>query len=167
MFEPADRYGDKVVSWQTVWNDLFPEDPPVWHDDGAAAEMNRLRGLIAAQGTETEKVLGRILQSLDKTADIEKRMAGALLKDVKKRLRQRGGNQYQQELEVVGAAIERRNHAVHQSVMIGSSWVDYATGGEYDEVDLRRDLALQHRATGAAVTLLRALTFDGILEDDG
>ena len=180
MFEPADRYGEEVVSWQTVWNDLFPQDPAEWHDDVAAAEMHRLRGLIAAQAAETEDVLGLILQSLDTSAVVAKRTAGAILKDVEKRLRTRGGSQYEQELEVVGAAIQRRNHAVHQSVTIGSSWADYATGGgefvpiislmgdgEYGEVDLRQDLAWQHRATAAAVTVLRALTFDELSEDDG
>jgi hypothetical protein len=179
MLEPADRYGENVVSWQTVWNDLFPQDPPEWHDDDAAAEMHRLRGLITAQAAETEDALGRILQSLETSANVE-RSAGALLHDVRKSLRKRGGSQYDQDLKIVDAAIEKRNRAVHQSVTIGSTSFDYATGGgefvpvislmggdEYGEVELREDLALQHQATAAAVTVLRALTFDDVSKDNG
>jgi hypothetical protein len=179
MPEPDDRYGEKVVSWETMWNDLFPEDGPEWHDDFQAAEMHRLRGLIAAQAAETEDVLGQILMRFDKSVNVE-RPAGALLKDVRKRLRRRGGWQYEQELEVVHAAIGKRNHAVHNAVRIHSTWVDYATGGgefmpvlslmgglEYGEFELKKDLALQHRATAAAVTALRALMFDDLPEDNG
>jgi hypothetical protein len=166
----TDRYGEKVVSWETVWNDLFPQDSSEWHDDVTAAEMHQLRGLIAAQAAETEDVLGRILHSLDASANVE-RSAGGILKDVRKRLRERGATQYEQELKAVGAAIRKRNHAVHQSVRIGSTWIDYTTGSgelvpvislmggdEYGEFELRQDLALQHRATAVAVTVLRELT---------
>jgi hypothetical protein len=119
MSKSTDRYGEKVVSWETVWNDLFPHDPHEWHDDVAAAEMHRLRGLIAAQAAETEDVLGRILHNLDASANVE-RPAGRILKDVRKRLRERGATQYEQELEVICSAIQKRNHAVHQSVRIGA-----------------------------------------------
>jgi hypothetical protein len=36
---------------------------------------------------------------------------------------------------------------------------------EYGEFELLQDLALQHRATAAAVTILRALMFDDVSED--
>lgn len=64
-------------------------------------------------------------------------------------------------LDLIYGAIKRRNEAVHRPVEVASSWVPYSTGDggdwvpvitlmcdqEYDEQNLRRDLALQHRAT--------------------
>src|SRR5690242_4963938 len=123
MSEPADRYGESAVSWITVWNDLFPEDPPEWHDDSAAAEMHRLRGLIVAQAAETEDVVRRILKSLQSSANLE-RPVGAILEDVRKQLRERGGTQYGHELKVVADAIRNRDDVVHKPVTIGSDWRD-------------------------------------------
>jgi hypothetical protein len=177
--DSPDRYEENVVSWRTVWNDLYPHDQADWHDDEAAAEMHRLRGLTAAQAAETEDVLRQILYTLDPSADVARLTAGAMLKNITKILRQRGRGHYQQELDIVNAGIQRRNHTVHNSVTVGSSWVDYATGGAeyvpvislmgdnpYDEAELRLDLALQHRATAAAVTVLRGLTFDELSDDN-
>ena len=51
-------FGERAVSWHTVWDRLYPDflDP---HDDGSAAEMHALRGLVIAQcaevGLEVEK----------------------------------------------------------------------------------------------------------------
>lgn len=81
------RFGERVVSWETIWDKLFPEDAGDPHDDVAAAEMHRLRGLVMAQGAETEAVLGAIVKCLDPTADIERRTAGQLLRDVRRLLK--------------------------------------------------------------------------------
>lgn len=163
-------FGDRVVSWQTVWGHLYPEYDADPHDDAAATEMHRLRGLVMAQCAETEAVLGLIVKRLDPSADIERRMAGQLLKDVRRLLLAHYDASWEEHLLVVDRAIKRRNHAVHSSVTIGSSWAPYVTGGgewvpvislmggrEYDEMDLRRDLALQQEATITAVRLFHSI----------
>lgn len=163
-------YGERVVSWTTVWDSLYPEDVGDPHDDKAAAEMHRLRGLVMAQAAETEDVLGHILRFLDAKAKIDQ-PAGRLLRDIKKRVGDGRDVRYEQDLDVVDAAIKKRNFSVHSAVTIGSSWVPYATGGgewqpvislmggdEYDEVKLRQDLALQQEATAAAVRVMRAMS---------
>ena len=162
--------GERVVSWTTVWNALYPEEADDPHDDEAAAEMHRLRGLIMAQAAETEDVLGHILRVLDAKAKIDQ-SAGRLLRDIMKRLGDGRDAEYEQDLNAVDTAIKRRNFSVHSAVTIGSIWVSYSTGGGewqpvislmggdvYDEVNLREDLACQQEATAAAVRVLRALS---------
>ncbi|MGH3887988.1 MAG: hypothetical protein ACRDSZ_15755 [Pseudonocardiaceae bacterium] len=164
------RFGERVVSWQTVWDHLYLEYDADPHDGAAAAEMHRLRGLVMAQCAETEAVLRLIGKRLDPPADMERRMAGQLLKDVRRLLSAHSDARWEEYLLAVDRAIKRRNHAVHSSVTIGSSWAPYVTGGgewvpvislmgggEYDEMDLRRDLALQQEATIAAVRLFYSI----------
>lgn len=52
------RFGEAAVSWHSVWDRLYPEYMDAPHDDAAASEMHRLRGLVMAQCAETETVLG-------------------------------------------------------------------------------------------------------------
>jgi hypothetical protein len=164
------RYGEQVVSWHTVWDRLYPEETDALHDDDEAAAMHRLRGLVMAQGAEIEAVLGLIVQHLDPSADVERRSAGQLLKKIPGLLQAHASATSQADLDLIKQAIERRNHAVHSAVMIGSSWMPYSTGrgewtpvislmrdGEYTEPDLLDDLALQQEATAAAVGILRSL----------
>jgi hypothetical protein len=159
-------YGEKVVSWTTVWDVLYPEDAGDPHDDQAAAEMHRLRGLVIAQAAETESVLGQILRRLDSRVKVH-RPAGNLLRDVRTKLDNIDLERHEHDLGVVDAAIRRRNRIVHSVVTIGSSWVPYSTGGgerqpvisllgtdEYNESDLMQDLVLQQEATAAAVRVL-------------
>jgi len=166
---PDPPYGERAVSWTTVWRDLYPEDGVDPHDDEAAAEIHRLRGLVAAQASETEEVLARILRSLDPETRINL-SAGQLLGAVRKKLAGRGNPSHEQVLGTVNAAILRRNRVLHDAVTIGSVWREYATGGgewqpviaflgddESDEMQLRSDLSLQQEATGAAVRILREL----------
>jgi hypothetical protein len=173
------RYGEHVVSWQTVWNDLYPDDAGDPHDDATAAAMHRVRGLIMAQGAEVEAVLGALVRRLSPHARIEGRTAGRLARDARSLLSGDDARRYSSELRAIDQAISRRNHAVHSPVMIGSTWRDYATGGgewvpvismmeagDYDEADLLRDLALQHEATITAVRLLRAFS-DGPSPEPG
>lgn len=128
--------------------------------------MHRLRGLVMAQGAETEAVLGQILVELEPTTDLGKLTARRLLGRVRDRLAPAAGSDFRFVREI-GAAIEARNRAVHADVTIGSTWAPYTTGGEehvpvirfvgnepYDETDLRRDLILQQQATVVAVRLL-------------
>jgi hypothetical protein len=164
-------YSERVVSWTTVWDGLYPEDAGDPHDDEAAAEMHRLRGLVMAQAAETESVLGQILKRLDPRAKVH-RPAGNLLRDVKTKLNDIDLNRHEHDLGVVDAAIRRRNWAVHSVVTIGSSWVPYSGGGgewqpvisllgteEYNESDLMQDLVLQQEATAAAVRVLHECSF--------
>lgn len=171
-------FGEHTVSWLTVRDELAPDrvhpddfEPP--HDDDAAREMHRLRGLVMVQASETEAVLGEILVRIEPGADI-KRPAGALLSDIRKRLPECGESDFHPQLDLIGQAIARRNDAVHRSVTIGSSWAPHETGsGEwvpvislmgdeaYDETDLRDDLALQQEATIAAVRILLHLEHPG------
>ena len=121
-------YGEKVVSWTTVWDVLYPEDAGDPHDDQAATEMHRLRGLVMAQAAETESVLGQILKRLDSRVNVH-RPAGNLLRDVRTKLDKVDAERHEHDLGVVDAAIRRRNRVVHSVVTIGSSWVPYSTGG--------------------------------------
>ena len=159
-------YGEKAVSWTTVWDVLYPEDAGDPHDDQAAAEMHRLRGLVMAQAAETESVLGQILKRLDPRVKV-RRPAGNLLRDVRTKLNKIDLERHERNLATVDAAIRRRNRVVHSVVTIGSSWVSYSTGGgewqpvisllgtdEYNESDLMQDLVLQQQATAAAVRVL-------------
>jgi hypothetical protein len=167
-------HDERVLSWMTLWNSLYPEDRAFDpHDDRAAEEMHRLRGLVMAQAAETEAVLGQILGLLDPTANPE-RPAGALLKNVYEELQRRAIATHEAALAEVDAAIRQRNRAVHDAVVIGSTWMPYATGGgghwepvislmngkPYDESDLRRDLDMQRKATASAVRIYRDLTRD-------
>ncbi|MBV9140949.1 MAG: hypothetical protein JO115_08515 [Pseudonocardiales bacterium] len=164
-------FGERAVSWLTVWDHLYPEGADCPHDDAAAAEMHRLRGLVMVQNAETEAVLGLIVKRLDPAAvGIEQRTAGQLLKDIRRLLSARSDARWDENLRTVDRAIKRRNDAVHSSVEIGSSWAPYVTGGgewvpvislmrgeEYNEINLRADLALQQEATIAAVRLWASL----------
>lgn len=163
-------FGETTVSWQTVWNYMFPGQGYDLHDDAEAAGMHRLRGLVMAQGAETETVLGKIVARLDPSTEVERRTAGQLLTDVRRLLAVPVATQWADALRLIEQAIRRRNHAVHSPVTIGRTWRPYATGGgepvpmislmndgEYDESDLLRDLALQQDATVAAVRLLHSL----------
>jgi hypothetical protein len=162
-------YGEKIVSWQTVWDDLYPNEAGDPHGDATAAAMHRLRGLIMAQGAEIEAAIGALVKRLSPDARIDGRTAGWLLKEVKRLLSAHHVHTYSNELRIIGTAINRRNHAVHSPVIIGFSWRDYSTGGgewvpvislmndaTYDEADLLHDLALQQQGTTAAVHLLHA-----------
>lgn len=171
-------FGEHTVSWLTVRDELAPDrghtdDSEPLHDDEAAREMHRLRGLVMVQASETEAVLGEILCRVKPGANI-KRPAGAVLSDIRKRFPEYNGSVFRSQLDLIDQAIARRNDAVHRSVTIGSSWVPYGTGdGEwvsvislmgdeaYDETDLRSDLALQQEATVAAVRILLHLEQPG------
>ena len=162
MTWPSDKpkYGENVVSWQTVWGRLYPDDAGDPHDDAAAAEMHRLRGLVAAQCAEIEAVLGMIVKRFRPQARIEKRTAGQLLKDARRLPSTEHADAYESDLSLIEQAVDRRNHAIHSPVTIGSSWQPYGTmdgewipvislmnGEPYDESDLRRYLSLQQAAT--------------------
>lgn len=166
------KFGEKNVSWQTVLDHLYPEYdefdlyPP--HDDDAASDMHRLRGLVATQCAETETVLGKIALHFDKSLNIERRTAGQLLNEVR-RLLGPVKEKWAAELTVIDDAIRRRNHVIHSPVTIASDrigdgdWVpvlSFIGNDIYDEKNLRRDLALQHEATIAAVRLFHSLSAD-------
>jgi hypothetical protein len=166
------KFGEKTVSWQTVLNQLYPEFdefdlyPP--HDDGAASDMHHLRGLVATQCAETEAVLGKIALHFG-FLNIERRTAGQLLYEVRRLLGQ-ARQKWATELTIIDDAIKRRNHVIHSPVTIASDrigdgdWVpvlSFIGNDIYDERDLRRDLALQHEATIAAVHLFHSLSADG------
>ncbi|QFG22914.1 hypothetical protein [Actinomadura sp. WMMB 499] len=165
-----------VVSWRTLLQEQieregasrtydYMDQPPA--QDHVAAEMHRLRGLVMAQGTETESVLREIVKCLESNLNIEKSTARRLTKDIRRLLSGDDEAFWEYELCLIEEAIDRRNHAVHSEVVIGSSWEDYTTGGgewvpvigllgkeQYDEVDLQKDFTLQWHATQAAVAIL-------------
>jgi hypothetical protein len=169
---PSNRnppYGDSVVSWRTIDQELNPDIGPEPEFSHLAADMNRLRGLIMAQCGETEAVLGMILAAVAPTIDPERKTAGQLLECVSQNLPDGIRTQWQVELDQIRAANRLRNQAVHSDVHVGSTWVEYQTGGghfepvislmrhgEYSEADLLVDLAVQQHATVAAVRLLHA-----------
>lgn len=157
---PTFSYGQRAVSWMTVREAISPVDDG-WegHDDKSATEMHQLRGHVIAQAAETEHVLGLILRKFKPAVNV--RQAGeGLLRGLRPYLEGR----FDAELAVIEAAKDRRNRCVHDSVVIGSSWRPFQTGGgeyvpvisllgteEIDENDLRNDLLLQQAATEAAV----------------
>jgi hypothetical protein len=97
--------------------------------------------------------------------------AGQLLHSVRQRLSDQQRSDWSRGLTVIENAMKSRNHAVHQSVEVGSSWAPHATGWggdwipvitlmggeEYGESNLLKDLGLQQQATCEAVRILRAL----------
>jgi hypothetical protein len=162
-------YGERVVSWRTVLQELETDSGTEPEFEHIAGELYRLRGLVMAQCAETEAVLGQILGVLDPSAARDSRTAGQLLKLLKQRLPAGLRSRWAPALVDIGEAIRSRNRVVHADVTIGSSWVPYATGGgeympvvsmmghhAYDGSDLLSDLVLQQKATVLAVRLLLA-----------
>ncbi len=89
MSNPSNRelpYGESVVSWRTILQELNPDIGPEPEFSHAADDMNRLRGLIMAQCGETEAVLGLILAKVVPTIDPERKTAGQLLECVRQNL---------------------------------------------------------------------------------
>jgi hypothetical protein len=169
--EPLDPpYGERVVSWRAIELELRP-DPAIGPEFAELASgIYRLRGLVMAQGAETEAVLGQIVSELDPAADVSSMTAGRLLIKVRELLASDLRSSWYDALNRMSSAITARNRAVHSDVTIGSTWVPYETGGgefvpvislmghdDYDESDLRRDLVLQQEATVLAVGLLLAI----------
>jgi hypothetical protein len=162
-------YGERVVSWRAIYDELEPDLDTEPEFAELAAEMYRLRGLMMAQGAETEAALGQVLGVLDPSTSAPTRTAGQLLNVLRKRLPPDLRSQWDSALNDIERAIKSRNRVVHADVRIGSSWVSYATGGgeyvpviglmggdDYSEADLRGDLLLQQEATVLAVRLLLA-----------
>jgi hypothetical protein len=143
------------VSASTIYYQLCPPDsyrdeaPPI---DADTAEMNRLRGLVIVQASETETVLGRILRWLSPSADTN-RPAGTLLHEVSLALTNLPDISCTDTLDLIRRAIRRRNRVLHDTVTIGSVWAPFSEsdvewvpvisllGLELcDEEDLRTDL---------------------------
>lgn len=149
---------------------LGPEyNPPSGDDDAEAAEMNRLRGVAIVQAAETEAVLAEILRLLDPSDD-RVRTAGALIAAVRRRLDAPAIDRWSWALAIIHKANECRNRIVHDTVQVGYSWREYATGdgGEHVPVivvlgtnmyerDLRINLELQREATESAIEILHFL----------
>jgi hypothetical protein len=91
--------------------------------------------------------------------------------EIKKRLDPLVLDRWSLEISAIEEAIRRRNRIVHDTVTIGYSWFDYATGGgehvpvisllgegDIDEFDLRNILEQQKEATQFAVQVFHFLT---------
>ena len=91
--------------------------------------------------------------------------------EIKKRLDSHVLDRWSLEISTIEEAIRRRNRLVHDTVTIGYSWLDYATGGgehvqvisllgdeDIDEFDLRNILEQQKEATQFAVRVFHFLT---------
>jgi hypothetical protein len=164
------KYGEGVVSWEALWERFCPEDTEEPHDDAAAAEMQRLRGLVLGQAAEVESALAMIIRRLGPRVSLDQKTLGQLAGVVRALLGPEGVKAWASQMQAVDRAVKVRNRSAHRPVRIGSSWRPYATGGGewvavismlgtemYDEEDLRRDLALQQRATEAAVRIMHAV----------
>ena len=143
------------------------EDEPSGYMD--AAEMNRLRGVAIVQAAEAEAVLAEILRILDPSAG-RALTAGPSWPQSESNSTRRPWIAGPRPLGVIDAAIKRRNRIVHDTVQVGYSWREFATGGgthvpvisllgneDRDEVDLQNDLDLQHLATQHAIEVLHDL----------
>ncbi|GGZ92427.1 hypothetical protein ACFOOM_23050 [Streptomyces echinoruber] len=171
MTTRSPHYGIRAVSWSAVQADRYPHHPDIAYWDGTeAAELNRLRGLVVVQAAETEAVLGMILSRLDPAARIDQ-PAGRLLQNIRQKIDGFCDTEWPPALDLIEAAVKRRNRVVHDSPTIGRVWRGYATGGgewvhvlttlgddECDAGTLVGDLTLQQDATAAAVELLNCLT---------
>jgi hypothetical protein len=148
---------------------VTPEDDTP-SGDCDAAEINRLRGVSIVQAAETEATLAVILRYLDPSAS-HARPAGILMAEIKKLLDPHVLDRWSLEISAIEEAIRRRNRLVHDTVRIGYSWLDYATGGgehvpvisllgeeDIDEFDLRNILEQQKEATQFAVQIFHFLT---------
>jgi hypothetical protein len=163
------KYGEQVASWYTVWERLYP-NLREFHDDYEAIEMQRLRGLVIAQATEVEDILRTLIKHLDPDGNTPRQMRPALEK-LEKLLRKMWRNRWERQMAIASKAILARNRAAHSAIVIGSTRVEHADGSpghheavisfmgneEYDEADLRRDLALQQDATEAIVHIFQAI----------
>ena len=163
---PQLPYGEQVVSWLTIMADIVPADDwsELWHDDADAKELHRLRGLALSQASEMEAVLAQVLGILDRDANRD-RPAGVLLNAAKAKLPEEVLADLLGSIELLDAAIKRRNRLVHDTIEIGSSWqqgqyvpvIALLGAEEVGEESLRVELALQQEATKAAVMLLLAV----------
>ncbi len=113
--------------------------------------------------------LGLILAAVAPTIDPERKTAGQLVRCVRQELPHEISTRWQVEIDEIEVAIQLRNQAVHSGRSHSSTWVEYQTDGghyepvislmrrgEYGEAELLADLAVQQRATVAAVRLLHA-----------
>ncbi|MEU9521824.1 hypothetical protein [Streptomyces sp. NPDC048224] len=171
MTTESPRYGIRAISWSTVQADQYPDHPDTAYWDGTEAlELNRLRGMVVVQAAATEAVLGMILLRLDPIARTDQ-PAGRLLQNIRQKIDCFCDTEWPPALDLIDAAVKRRNRVVHDSPTIGRVWREYATGGgewvhvltelgddECDTESLVGDLALQQGATAAAVELLNCLT---------
>ncbi|SHH32987.1 hypothetical protein [Streptomyces sp. 3214.6] len=171
MTTESPRYGIRAISWSAIQADRYPHEPDTAYWDGTEiAELNRLRGLVVVQAAETEAVLGMILSRLNPTARTDQ-PAGRLLLHIRQRIDGFCDTEWPPALDLIDAAVRRRNRVVHDSPTIGRVWREYATGsGEWVHVltqlgddecntnSLVGDLALQQDATAAAVELLNSLS---------
>jgi len=172
MTTRSPRYGIRAISWSTIQADRYPRHRPdtAYWDGTEAAELNRLRGLVVVQAAETEAVLGRILSRLDPAARTDQ-PAGRLVHNIRQKIDGFCDTEWPPALDLIDAAVKRRNRVVHDSPTIGRVWREYATGGgewvhvvtmlgddACDTGILVGDLALQQDATAAAVELLSCLT---------
>lgn len=176
------QFGERVREWSDIVDDIYwrPSEDGRGEPGGYdASDMQRLRGLIMVQASETEAALGRILCKLDPQATPGKMMAGALLKRIWNNLSGSDKVTWQSHVRQIRKAQRRRNHAVHNRVNTGYTWADYATGGgewvpvittmgneSYDERELRHDLALQQSATVLAIEMLHGLSCSDHDPDD-
>ncbi|MFI5638293.1 hypothetical protein ACIA8H_12850 [Streptomyces goshikiensis] len=172
-------YGESVVHWRDVHDELAPpmkpgtggSSPTREHPD--AAELHRLRGLIMAQGTETEMVLYAVHDALHDAEFPDYLSARQALRDIRKALKAKGMEaEWSHALKLIGEAMTRRNSAVHQTVEplfkqpkhevvdgelhTTTEWRSLSLGASSTD-ELRADLALQQHATRAAVRLYIAV----------
>ncbi|MET8759863.1 hypothetical protein [Lentzea sp. NPDC004782] len=170
----APEFGPRVREWPDILDDAYrrPDEDGRGEPRGYdTADMQQLRGLIMVQAAETEAVLGRILCVLDPQENPGRMMAGALLKKIWDKLCDRDKVAFQSHVRQIRKAQARRNHAVHNRVDTGYSWVNYAGGGgewvpvittmgveACDEQELSHDLALQQTSTVVAIKMLHALS---------
>ena len=117
-----------------------------------------------SQASEMEAALAQVLGILDREHNRD-RPAGVLLKAAMAKLPEEVLADFRASIELLDAAIKRRNRLVHDRIEIGSSWqqgqyvpvIALLGAEEVSEESLRVELALQQEATKAAVMLLLAV----------
>ncbi|MFG1928817.1 hypothetical protein [Cryptosporangium sp. NPDC048952] len=168
-------YGVRTISWPAIHDLLYPLPPGEYdygppHGDEEAAEMQRLRGLVIIQHAETEAVLGQLYRLLEPSPPKRPLMAGALRIALTKLLTAEQLVQHAERLALIESATAVRNRAVHSTVQIhyardhplgGTGWMSVLSvmgDEETDESDLQGFLALQQRATTAAVEMYQEVS---------
>ncbi|MFE6023080.1 hypothetical protein ACFQ6O_42390 [Streptomyces sp. NPDC056441] len=165
------RYGEQITSFETILSELTNDGNSLGQTaDRDAMRYNHLRGLIMGQGTVAEGILVDILHKIDPVA-LEKLRgkkltgkltAGRVLDAIRESNSPVGGSRADWPLDLIKAAIDRRNRSVHDSVFIvylvapplatGQRTTHAYLGHEkITEADLLNDLAaLQEATRGAA-----------------
>ncbi|MGW0324779.1 hypothetical protein [Nocardia sp. NPDC003183] len=163
-----------VLSWDIVYREevkarnpdesLPDDDEPDQYYESLDSRMIRLRGVIMTQSTEMELGLAQVLRFFEPEADLSKATAGGLLSRVRKVMLQSGIQEFDDDLDLLRSAVDKRNAVAHEMIRMGYSRlgpnapmevvISLLGAEEYDDGDLLSDLVLLREATWTTAKML-------------